>query len=168
MQYITVSQSFTAVLRIPESESTDTVTYTIRKASDGSVFATGAAAWVGSNHWKCTFTPAVVGETYVVEMADSEKENETAESFTAVQDQPVTTDESEATTASELLTKVNAAISSRLNGGGVNAYRLQDGRNLEYMSLDELRALRKELQREIAGESTQKQTVTHIRFNRPL
>lgn len=170
MQYITVSQSCVAVLRIPESASTDTVTYNIRKASDGSVFASGNATSVaaGSKAWKVTFTPTVVNEVYILEIYDATIDREVADEYKAVQDQPVATDESEAATAAQLLAKVNAAISSRLTGGGVNSYKLQDGRDLEYMSLDELRLFRKELKGEISATKTSKQTTAHVRFHRPL
>lgn len=168
MQYITVNESFTAVLRIPESSSGDTVTYIVRKASDGTVFASGTASWVGSNHWKCTFTPTTVNEVYVVEISDSTVDVESAEAFKATQSTPVATEETSATTDSELLTRVTAAISSRLNGGGVNSYSMRDGRNLQYMTLDELIRLKEHLEKRISSAKTQKQTTTHPRFNRPL
>lgn len=70
MDYITLNQQFTAVIVIPESQSGDTVTYSIVKASDGSEFASGNAAHISGELWKVTFTPTAL-ETYVVVLSDT-------------------------------------------------------------------------------------------------
>lgn len=43
---------------------------------------------------------------------------------------------------------VEAAIIARINGGAVNSYAIGT-RNVEYMKLDELRALRDDMKREV-------------------
>ena len=47
-----------------------------------------------------------------------------------------------------LLTKVEAAIDARLDGGAVDFYSI-DGRNLKYVSLTDLFAMRRKLAREV-------------------
>ncbi len=47
-----------------------------------------------------------------------------------------------------LLTKVEAAIDARLEGGAVDSYSI-DGRNLKYVSLTDLFAMRRKLAREV-------------------
>lgn len=57
-----------------------------------------------------------------------------------------------ATTAEDMLTAVEAAITARLNGGAVQSYSI-DGRNLQYVSLTELYTLRTKLKGEVAAET---------------
>ncbi len=66
-------------------------------------------------------------------------------------------------TKKELLTSVENAINARLTGGAVSSYAIGD-RNLRYMSLDELRAFRKELMAEI---SAQEGSRNYAGFKRP-
>lgn len=51
-----------------------------------------------------------------------------------------------------LLDNVEAAINARLTGGAVQSYSI-GGRNLQYITLSELKKLRDDLKREIASES---------------
>lgn len=64
----------------------------------------------------------------------------------------------------ELLDKVEAAIEARLSGGAVQSYSI-GGRNLQYVTLEELRKLRDQLKREIASESGKART--YAKFTNP-
>lgn len=163
MQYITLNDSFTAVIRIPESQSGDSVSYVIYK-SDGSTFASGSASYVAGNNWKVTFTPLTNNETYILEITDTTLDITRTESFIAKSAPQVALDESEALTSSELLTKVNQAISARMNGGAVQSYSI-GGRNLEYMTLRDLTEFRDKLKKEVSAAALAKNTQTHARFN---
>jgi hypothetical protein len=57
-------------------------------------------------------------------------------------------------TAAELLVLVDAAIERRLNGGALASYSVGN-RNLQYMSLNDLRDFRRELQEEVEAEQTE-------------
>lgn len=70
MKDITVNQAFTAVIPIPESLSTDTVTYAIYKASSGAVFASGSMTFLAGINWKVTFTPTAI-DNYVLEVLNA-------------------------------------------------------------------------------------------------
>lgn len=65
----------------------------------------------------------------------------------------------------ELLDKVEAAIDARLSGGAVQSYSI-GGRNLQYVTLEELKKLRAELKREIASEAGGG-TRTYAKFTNP-
>lgn len=147
MVYIPVSAAFTAVLRVPDSASGDTMSYAIIKASDGSTFASGTPSWIGSNLWSVIFTPTVAEETYVLTITDTTLDSQVSESYKATAVSQVATAQTTATTAAELLTKVNAAISARLNGGAVLSYMIGN-RNVMYMSLEALIKLRDQLMKE--------------------
>ena len=54
-------------------------------------------------------------------------------------------------TTSEMLDQVNAAISARLSGGAVASYSI-NGRNIQYMPIPELLALKKDLQKQLSAE----------------
>jgi len=70
-------------------------------------------------------------------------------------------------TAQELLTAVESAIETILNGGAVQSYSI-NGRNLQRMSIQELRALRGELKKEVAISRKSENSSTNFpRFNRP-
>lgn len=69
MMDIEISRVCTAVVVIPQSQSTDTVSYTIYKASDGSVFASGNMTYLAGINWKVSFTPTSV-DSYVLEVND--------------------------------------------------------------------------------------------------
>lgn len=64
-----------------------------------------------------------------------------------------------------LLDKVESAIESRLSGGAVQSYSI-GGRNLQYITLEELRKLRDQLKREIASESGSGRT--YAKFTNPI
>lgn len=64
----------------------------------------------------------------------------------------------------DLLDKVEAAIEARLSGGAVQSYSI-GGRNLQYVTLEELRKLRDQLKREIASESGSART--YAKFKNP-
>lgn len=51
-----------------------------------------------------------------------------------------------------LLDNVEAAINARLTGGAVQSYSI-GGRNLQYITLSELKKMRDDLKREITAES---------------
>lgn len=69
MDYITINEAFTALIPIPGSSNTDTVTYVVYK-SDGTSFATGSMTFVADEIWKCSFTPTSV-DTYVLKVNDT-------------------------------------------------------------------------------------------------
>ena len=54
-------------------------------------------------------------------------------------------------TTSDMLDQVNAAISARLSGGAVASYSI-NGRNIQYMPIPELLALKKDLQKQLSAE----------------
>ena len=54
-------------------------------------------------------------------------------------------------TTSEMLDQVNAAISARLSGGAVASYSI-NGRNIQYMPIPELMAIKKDLQKQLSAE----------------
>ena len=67
-------------------------------------------------------------------------------------------------TASEMLTAVETAISARLSGGAAQSYTI-DGRNIQYISLSELREFRDQLRKEVnAGRGNVR---TYVTFKRP-
>jgi len=70
-----------------------------------------------------------------------------------------------APTKQEMLENVEIAINARLTGGAVQSYSIS-GRNLQYISLDELRKLRDQLRLEIAGSS--QDSTTYASFGNPL
>jgi len=68
-----------------------------------------------------------------------------------------------APTKQEMLDNVEIAINARITGGAVQSYSI-GGRNLQYISLDELRNLRDQLRREIAGSG---ENTTYASFGSP-
>lgn len=68
-----------------------------------------------------------------------------------------------APTKQEMLDNVENAINARMTGGAVQSYSI-GGRNLQYISLDELLKLRGQLRKEIAGASD---TTTYVKFDNP-
>lgn len=69
MDYILLNATFTALIPIPGSLNTDTVTYVIYR-SDGSTFASGSMTFVADEIWKCTFTPTVE-DTFILKVNDT-------------------------------------------------------------------------------------------------
>lgn len=153
MQYIPYNTSFTAVLRIPESASGDTVTYVIYKASDGSTFASGNATYVAGNNWKVAFTPTTLDELYILELNDSTLDAKVSEQYKAISSLPLPPEPVSGTDTQSLLTAVNNAILAVLNGGAVQSYSI-GGRNLQRYSLKELRDLKAELLAQLAAETS--------------
>jgi len=72
--------------------------------------------------------------------------------------------EAPATDPAALLAVVNNAIAARLSGGAVAAYSI-NGRNIQYISLSELREMRKELQAQVAAEKGGARTF--VSFKKP-
>ncbi len=55
-------------------------------------------------------------------------------------------------TTSEMLEQVKGAISARLNGGAVDSYSIS-GRNIQYMPMQDLLALKRDLEKQFAAEN---------------
>jgi hypothetical protein len=70
-------------------------------------------------------------------------------------------------TTSEMLDAVNAAITARLAGGAVQSYSLEDGRNIQYITMTELLKLRDKLNAEAAGSISDRTSYATFR-GRPL
>lgn len=62
----------------------------------------------------------------------------------------------------EMLDAVNNAINARLTGGAVASYSV-NGRDIQYISLRELRELKNELQAQLAGEKGSARTFVSFR-----
>jgi len=153
MEYVNINEAFTAIVPIPESHNTDTVTYSVYKASDATVFASGTATFVAGINWKISFTPNVA-DVYIVEVNDTTLEVIYSQSFKAVRNATMTASVTTAAAAtdSEMLVKINEAITTRLNGGAVQSYSI-NGRNLQYVTLQELWQLRRDLEVAISGKA---------------
>lgn len=67
-------------------------------------------------------------------------------------------------TKQEMLDNVEIAINARMTGGAVQSYSI-GGRNLQYISLNELIKLRDQLRRELAGSGGG--TTTYAGFKDP-
>ncbi|MDD5566235.1 MAG: hypothetical protein PHG31_05040 [Candidatus Omnitrophica bacterium] len=143
MDYITLNQAFTAICEIPESISTNTVTYIIYKASDGSVFASGTAIFVAGINWKVSFTPTIENETYIVEVNNQTLDVKYSKSYKCVRNATMTASITSTTAATdaEMLVKINEAITAFLDGGAVQSYGIGN-RNLQRCTLKELRELK--------------------------
>ena len=152
MDYININEAFEAVIPIPESALTDTVTYTIYQSA-GTVFASGNAAFIAGINWKVSFTPNAAG-IYIVEVYNQTLDVKYSQSFKAVVTSTITASipAVAAETDESLLEKVNIAIGNRLSGGAVQAYSVL-GRNIQYETLESLYKLRKELEMAIAVKS---------------
>jgi hypothetical protein len=148
---ITINQAFIAVIEIPESKSTDTVTYSIYKASDSSLFASGNMTFVAGINWKVTFTP-LTEDTFIVEVYNATLDVKYSKNFTAVRNATMTASVVTVTAATdaEMLVKVNEAITAVLNGGAVQSYSIA-GRNLQRCTLKELWDLRTKLEQAISN-----------------
>ena len=68
-----------------------------------------------------------------------------------------------APTTQEMIENVENAINARMTGGAVQSYSI-GGRNIQYMPLDQLKKLRKELKSEITSS---KQRTTYAKFDNP-
>ncbi|MGE0267881.1 MAG: hypothetical protein AB7S78_05460 [Candidatus Omnitrophota bacterium] len=153
MDYIQVNKAHTEVVGIPESESGQVVTFQIFRASDNSLFASGNAVYVGGLNWKISFTPTAL-DVYAIDVYNQDLDVTYSRSVQAVSSatlsQPVGDDETP--TTSELIVLIDKAIATRLRGGGVQSYSI-GGRNIQYMTLSELRNLRADLGKQIAAEN---------------
>lgn len=69
MDYITLNEAITALIPIPGSSNTDTVTFVVYTSS-GSTLTSGSMTFVADEIWKCTFTPTAV-DTYVLKVNDT-------------------------------------------------------------------------------------------------
>ena len=152
MDYIQVNKAHTEVVGIPESKEGHTVTFQVFKASDNSLFASGTAVYVGGLNWKISFTPTVL-DVYAIDVYNQDLDVTYSRSVQAVSSvtlsQPIEDDETP--TTSELIVLIDKAIATRLRGGAVQSYSI-GGRNLQYMTLSELRNLRADLGKQIAAE----------------
>ncbi len=147
---------------IPESLATDTVTIEIRRLSDSYTWSFSTLAFAsGSNSgsmifvndivWKQSFTPPAVG-TYIIVINNSTLGVKYVQSFEATLDPTVTVAPVSGTTAADMLTAVNNAIITRLNGGAVQSYSVA-GRNIQKATLEELYRIRDRLTREVNSAS---------------
>lgn len=153
MDYIIINEVVDLVLPIPGSQSGDTVTYEIIK-SDGTVAQSGSMSFVRDEMWKVAYAPAALGVIILKgndTTIDSKRENIYKVVSSSTVTQPLAGDDSTPTPA-ELIVLVDRAIKQRLAGGAVQAYAI-GGRNIEYMTLKELREMRAELQQQIASAS---------------
>jgi len=154
MDYIQVNKAHTEVVGIPESTSGHVVTFQVFKASDNSLFASGAAVYVGGLNWKLSFTPTAL-DVYAIDVYNQDLDVTYSRSVQAVSNatlsQPVEDDETVPTT-SEMINLIDKAIATRLRGGAVQSYSI-GGRNLQYMTLSELRNLRADLNKQIAAQN---------------
>lgn len=152
MDYIQVNKLHTEVLGIPESKEGHVVTYQIFKASDNSLFASGNAVYVGGINWKLSFTPTAL-DVYAIDVYFQDLDVTYSRSVQAVSSatlsQPVGDDETP--TTAELVVLIDKAIAMRLRGGAVQSYSI-GGRNLQYMTIAELRSLRADLNKEVAAQ----------------
>jgi hypothetical protein len=154
MDYIQVNKAHTEVIGIPESNSGHTVTFQVYKASDNSLFASGTAVYVGGLNWKISFTPTSLN-VYAIDVYNQTLDVTYSRSVQAVNSvtlsQPVE-DEEEPPTTNELIDLIDKAIATRLRGGAVLSYSI-GGRNLQYLTLSELRNLRADLGKQIAAQN---------------
>lgn len=153
MDYIQVNKVHTEVVGIPESKDGHVVTFQVFKVSDNSLFASGTAIYVGGLNWKISFTPTVL-DVYAIDVYNQDLDVTYSRSVQAVSSvtlsQPV--EDEETPTTSELIELIDKAIATRLRSGAVQSYSI-GGRNLQYMTLSELRNLRADLSKQIAAQN---------------
>lgn len=149
METITTGQQYTAVFSIKESAGSDVVTFVIFRASNGAAVLSGNAQYVAGSSWKVLFTPTV-DDVYIAEVFDETLDVKYAESFRAISAGAAGMEETVYTTA-QMLDQVNAAISARLKGGAVASYSI-NGRNIQYMTMPDLLALKRDLVKQLAAE----------------
>ena len=151
MDYIIINETVDLVLPIPGSQSGDTVTHEIIK-SDGTVLQSGSMTFIRDEMWKVAYKPVAIGviilKGYDITI-DSKRENVYKVVSGTTVTQPIAGDDSTPTPA-ELIVLVDKAIKQRLSGGAVQSYSIA-GRNIQYMTLKELRDMRSELQQQIAS-----------------
>jgi hypothetical protein len=147
-----LGESKDLLLPIPGSSSDDVVTYEIFSSS-GTVLQSGSMTFVRDEIWKvASFTPSAVG-VFILKgnntTISQKRENEY--SVRSSSEAP-TVVSSTVPTAQEMLDNINKAINAMIVGGAVQSYSI-NGRNIQNMTLTELRNLRKELQMEINSDS---------------
>lgn len=151
MDYIQVNKTYTEVIGIPESQSGHIVNFQVYKVSNNTLFASGAAVYVGGINWKLQFTPTSL-DVYAIEVHNQDLDVKYTRSVQAVESvtlsQPV--EEETTPTTAELIELIDKAIAARLRGGAVQSYSI-GGRNLQYMTLSELKNLRSDLNEQLAA-----------------
>lgn len=173
---VKANELWTIIQGIPESQPADSVTIKIIRLADSytwnfntSRFELGSAIGTMLNVsgivWKQTFTPPAAG-TYLVIIDDTTLDAQHYQTIVAyaevVEEESV---DSTPVTAASLLTLVETAISNRLAGGAVQSYSIS-GRNIQYMSLDELFKTRDRLKRE--ASASRGSATTYARFSSPI
>lgn len=151
MDYIVINEEVDLVLPIPGSQSSDTVTYELIR-SEGTVVQSGSLTFIRDEMWRVTYKPFALGVLILKgydTTIDSKRENVYKVISGTTVTQPVAGDDS-TPTAAELIVLVDRAIKQRLAGGAVQSYSI-GGRNIQYMTLKELREMRSELQQQIAS-----------------
>lgn len=83
MRYISTNIAFKATLFMPDSLNTDTVTYQIIKASDGSVFASGSMTFLAGYEWTVTFTPTT-DDVFILQATNATRDVIYSEEFKSV------------------------------------------------------------------------------------
>ena len=176
-QYIKTGKLCDIVQAIPESAPSNEVAIVIQRLSDGfswnftnlvfeNASNAGAMAFTFDIFWKASFTPPSSG-TYIVSIENTDLDVKYAQVLTAVSDtppSPVTPEAAEVTTQA-LLSIVIQAIYAKLHNGAVQSYSI-GGRNIQYMPLSELEALRKSLASQTqSGKTTGR---TYAKFERPI
>lgn len=160
---IVLNQAFTAAVEFQDSGSGNTVTYTVTKVSDGNLFASGSASWVGGGIWKLSFTPTTDGETYLVKVTNSTLDVIRSLAFRATQRPQIAVVEVSGTTNEAMLESVNQAIMQILASGGVAMYSV-GGKTVQRMSLGELRSFRDRLLREIKSADSSNPQSSYATF----
>lgn len=72
MKSITVSESFTEVIPLPNESSSATLPFKVYLGSDGSEFDSGNLEYIVGIQWKLDFTPIVLDEIYIVEVSNED------------------------------------------------------------------------------------------------
>ena len=75
----------TAVFSFADSQSTDTVTYKIYRASDCSIFAQGNCSYVNGINWKVVFRPKTV-DIFIVQAKNETLDVEDVRIFKVIEE----------------------------------------------------------------------------------
>ncbi|MDD5449659.1 MAG: hypothetical protein PHO42_03570 [Candidatus Omnitrophica bacterium] len=176
-QYIKTGKLCSIIQAIPESAADNNVVISIKRLSDGFMWNftdlvfedavnSGPMVFTFDIFWKAEFTPPT-SDTYIVSIENSNLDVKYAQILVAVSDSipsPVVPEPGEVS-AEALLAIVNQAIYARLNNGAVASYSI-GGRNIQYMPLSELEALRKSLLAQT--QSAKSSGRTYAKFERPI
>lgn len=176
-QYIKTGKFCFIVQAIPESAADNNVTVAIKRLSDGFMWNftnlvfedalnTGPMVFTFDIFWKASFTPPT-SDTYIISIENTTLDVKYAQVLVAVSDSipsPVVPEQGEVSPEA-LLAIVTQAMYARSNNGAVASYSI-DGRNIQYMELSELDALRKSLAAQTqSGKTTGR---TYAKFERPI